>query len=215
MCKRRELRRRFLRIQYGTHPYTEEFMRSHKGLIALLVILIGGMATVMHLMNVQKDPHYRTTPPPPPKVGAARAGDLAKLTDKAAHNWQLDPKMKTVTTKSGLKYQDIAVGTGDTPKSGQSVIADYVGWTTRGRRFDTSLEKDRNPIVFQIGKGKVIAGWDEGISTMKIGGIRRLFVPSKLGYGELGALPAIEPNADLVFMIKVLGIESTGAGQGN
>lgn len=112
---------------------------------------------------------------------------------------------KTVTTKSGLQYQDIKVGKGKSPKLGQTVVVHYTGWLTNGKKFDSS--RDRNePFEFPIGVSAVIQGWDEGVMTMKVGGRRKLTIPSKLGYGPSGNGP-IPPNATLIFDVELLGIK--------
>ena len=110
-----------------------------------------------------------------------------------------------VTTKSGLKYQDIVVGKGPMPKQGQTVIVDYVGTLTNGHKFDASRDHG-GTFSFAIGVGQVIKGWDEGVMTMRVGGERKLIVPPGLGYGAAGAGGAIPPNATLIFMVKLLGI---------
>jgi FKBP-type peptidyl-prolyl cis-trans isomerase len=115
-------------------------------------------------------------------------------------------KQDTITTASGLKYIDIKVGNGAVPKAGQTVEVHYTGWLTDGKKFDSS--KDRNtPFTFPLGQGRVIKGWDEGLSTMKVGGVRKLIIPPALGYGAAGAGAAIPPNATLVFEVEFLGIK--------
>ncbi len=112
-----------------------------------------------------------------------------------------------VTTPSGLKYVEIAEGTGDTPAKGQTVSVHYTGTLESGKKFDSS--RDRNqPFEFQIGEGQVIKGWDEGLSTMKVGGRRKLIIPADLGYGARGAGGAIPPNATLIFDVELLKIKS-------
>jgi peptidylprolyl isomerase len=113
----------------------------------------------------------------------------------------------TVTkTSSGLVYEDIVVGTGETPKPGQRVTVHYTGTLTNGSKFDSS--RDRNePFTFVIGQGQVIKGWDEGLSTMKVGGRRKLTIPPELGYGARGAGGVIPPNATLVFDVELLGVK--------
>ena len=112
---------------------------------------------------------------------------------------------KEVTTASGLKYQDIKIGTGASPKQGKTVSVHYVGTLTDGTKFDSS--RDRNePFSFAIGTGQVIKGWDEGVMGMKIGGVRRLMIPGNLAYGPEGRPPTIPPNATLNFDVELLGI---------
>ncbi|NJL62572.1 MAG: FKBP-type peptidyl-prolyl cis-trans isomerase [Methylacidiphilales bacterium] len=114
---------------------------------------------------------------------------------------------KAVTTPSGLKYVDLKVGTGATPKTGQKVSVHYTGTLENGTKFDSS--RDRNePIEFDLGTGKVIKGWDEGLSTMKVGGRRQLIIPASLGYGATGAgNGAIPPNATLIFDVELMGVK--------
>ena len=117
----------------------------------------------------------------------------------------------TVTTPSGLKYIEIAVGTGDMPKTGQMVLAHYTGWLTDGTKFDSSRDRGQ-PFPFPIGQGRVIKGWDEGLASMKVGGRRLLIIPPELGYGERGAGGVIPPGATLVFDVELVGIQNPAAG---
>jgi FKBP-type peptidyl-prolyl cis-trans isomerase len=111
-----------------------------------------------------------------------------------------------ITTASGLKYTDIVEGTGENPKAGQTVVVHYTGTLENGKKFDSSLDRGK-PAEFQIGVGKVIKGWDEGLMTMKVGGKRKLVVPSAIGYGASGRPPDIPPNSTLVFEVELLGLK--------
>ncbi len=112
-----------------------------------------------------------------------------------------------VTTPSGLKYTVLHEGTGTTtPKSGQTVVVHYTGTLENGTKFDSSRDRGQ-PFSFKIGVGQVIKGWDEGLSTMKVGDRRELIIPPELGYGARGAGGLIPPNATLVFDVELLDIK--------
>jgi FKBP-type peptidyl-prolyl cis-trans isomerase FkpA len=113
--------------------------------------------------------------------------------------------MTQVTTASGLIIEELVVGEGAEATAGQQVSVHYTGWLTNGKKFDSS--KDRNdPFEFALGARQVIAGWDEGVQGMKIGGTRTLTSPPELGYGARGAGGVIPPNATLVFEVELLGL---------
>ena len=113
---------------------------------------------------------------------------------------------KTVTTPSGLQYVELEKGTGATPKTGDTVVVHYVGTLEDGKKFDSSRDRGQ-PFSFKLGVGQVIKGWDEGLSTMKVGDRRQLIIPSELGYGSRGAGGAIPPNATLLFDVELLEIK--------
>ncbi|MBI4998961.1 MAG: FKBP-type peptidyl-prolyl cis-trans isomerase [Rhodocyclales bacterium] len=114
--------------------------------------------------------------------------------------------MPAITTASGLIIEDLTVGDGAEAKAGQFVSVHYTGWLTDGKKFDSS--KDRNdPFEFGLGARQVIAGWDEGVQGMKVGGTRKLTIPPNLGYGARGAGGVIPPNATLVFEVELLAIK--------
>jgi peptidylprolyl isomerase len=117
---------------------------------------------------------------------------------------------KTMTTASGLQIADSKVGTGATPKPGQTCVMHYTGWLyengAKGKKFDSSVDRGE-PFEFPIGQKRVIAGWDEGVATMKVGGKRTLIIPPALGYGARGAGGVIPPNATLIFEVELLDVK--------
>jgi peptidylprolyl isomerase len=116
----------------------------------------------------------------------------------------------TSTTASGLQITDTTVGTGASPKTGQTCVMHYTGWLykdgAKGSKFDSSVDRG-SPFEFSIGVGQVIKGWDEGVASMKVGGKRTLIIPAALGYGARGAGGAIPPNATLMFDVELLGVK--------
>jgi peptidylprolyl isomerase len=134
---------------------------------------------------------------------------LAALSVVSDGAWS-QPASRPVTTSSGLQIVDTKVGTGASPRSGQTVVVHYTGWLyvngARGKKFDSSVDRNE-PFSFPIGRGQVIRGWDEGVASMKIGGKRTLIIPPQLGYGARGAGGAIPPNATLIFDVELLGVK--------
>ena len=114
-------------------------------------------------------------------------------------------KGKVIKTDSGLQYEDLKEGTGEAAKKGNKVVVHYTGWLKDGKKFDSSVGKE--PFEFELGAGEVIKGWDEGVAGMKVGGKRKLIIPSELGYGKKGAGRVIPPDAELHFEVD------TGAAQ--
>jgi len=105
-----------------------------------------------------------------------------------------------------LKIEDLKVGTGSAVKSGDTVVMHYKGTLLDGTKFDSSYDHG-TPFETQIGVGRVIKGWDEGVPGMKVGGKRRLTIPSDLAYGERGAGGSIPPNSPLIFEVELLEIK--------
>lgn len=117
---------------------------------------------------------------------------------------------KMIKTPSGLQYEDVKTGTGNSPKTGQTCVMHYTGWLweagAKGKKFDSSVDRGQ-PFEFQIGRGMVIKGWDEGVASMKVGGKRNLVILPELGYGARGAGGVIPPNATLFFEVELLGVK--------
>lgn len=156
-----------------------------------------------------------TSQPNPTAVSSAAPQDLIAQSPSTPGADALTPMTdansnadsNTVTTPSGLKYVDVVEGTGATPETGQTVFVHYTGTLEDGTKFDSSRDRNR-PFSFRLGTGQVIKGWDEGISTMKVGGRRELIIPPQLGYGARGAGGVIPPNATLMFDVELLQIGS-------
>jgi FKBP-type peptidyl-prolyl cis-trans isomerase FkpA len=113
--------------------------------------------------------------------------------------------MSSTTTSSGLIIEELSVGDGDEATAGQNVTVHYTGWLTDGTKFDSSKDRDE-PFAFPLGARRVIAGWDEGVQGMKVGGKRKLTIPPDLGYGSRGAGGVIPPDATLVFEVELLDV---------
>jgi len=109
------------------------------------------------------------------------------------------------TTTQGVLYHDITVGTGNLTQPGRLLTVHYTGWLSTGPKFDSSLDR-KETFQFVLGAGRVIPGWEEGISGMRVGGHRQLIIPPELAYGESGSGTVIPPNATLIFEIELIDI---------
>ena len=114
--------------------------------------------------------------------------------------------MSVTTTASGLVIEEIQVGEGVEAVAGKMVSVHYSGFLTNGSKFDSSVDRNE-PFDFPLGRGHVIRGWDEGVAGMKVGGKRKLTIPSAMGYGARGAGGVIPPNADLIFEVELVAIK--------
>ncbi len=121
-----------------------------------------------------------------------------------------DAANQVIEMPDGLKYTDTKAGDGTTAKAGSKVSVHYTGWLSdngaKGKKFDSSVDRGQ-PFQFTLGAKQVIAGWDEGVAGMKVGGTRTLTIPPELGYGARGAPGAIPPNATLIFDVELLQVQ--------
>jgi len=145
-----------------------------------------------------------------PKRNTIRSGDsIARLGIPTTPPPERRTLMAYTTTPSGLQYEDVNLGNGPEATAGCVATVHYTGWLWNdgilGSKFDSS--KDRGmPFDFPLGAGHVIAGWDEGVQGMKVGGVRRLIIPANLAYGARGAGGVIPPNATLMFEVELQGL---------
>ena len=143
-------------------------------------------------------------PPPEIAIESPKAAEEENAVD-AARKLGTPTENETVTTESGLTYIDVKAGDGAEAKAGQVVSVHYTGWLVNGKKFDSSVDRGQ-PFEFPLGGGRVIKGWDLGVAGMKLGGVRKLIIPSDLGYGSRGIGP-IPPDSTLIFEVELLGVE--------
>lgn len=135
-----------------------------------------------------------------------KVSDNASMPAVKQENTKLDTNMNNSTQSAKLVIEDTKLGTGTEVKSGDTVVMHYKGTLTDGTKFDSSYDRNE-PFSTQIGVGQVIKGWDLGIPGMKIGGKRKLTIPSDLGYGSTGTGGVIPPNATLIFEVELIDIK--------
>jgi hypothetical protein len=168
--------------------------------IAALVLLVGVIVSV----GGDNGPiqNSKTTTPPPVTPGKREIGTVPINADGMATAIPSKDAPEWKTVANGLKIWDVKEGTdGEPAESTDTVLMHYTGWLLDGTVFDNSVAKN-SPLNMPL--SNLIAGWQRGIPGMKPGGIRRLFIPSELGYGSRGAGASIPPNSDLIFEVKLL-----------
>lgn len=141
---------------------------------------------------------------------AACSGAPAPTTTIQAASGTIPPVSGERHATGGIEYIDIVEGGGEPVRSGQCAYLHYIGWTESGRVFDTSRDTTGAtmlpPLTVPLGTKLVIAGWDAGIPGMRIGGTRRLFIPYRLAYGEVGSPPMVPRRANLIFDVELVAI---------
>lgn len=145
--------------------------------------------------------------PAPAPVPETKAPDAAPTASaKVDAPSESKSEAKTQKRADGMEITDLEEGKGAVAESGKTVVVHYTGTLTDGTVFDSSKKHGR-PFDFNLGAGEVIRGWDEGVKGMKVGGKRKLVIPSEMGYGARGAPPVIPPNATLVFEVELLDVK--------
>lgn len=177
------------------------------GVLVVLVVATGGLLYARNRANTGQDMSslglglLTPTPTPTPEPGTIAMTDVKDIVGQGA-----TPAGAVQTLAGGLKIQDIVVGTGAEAKQGTTVSVHYTGTLADGTKFDSSLDRGQ-PFSFTIGQGMVIAGWEEGIPGMRVGGKRVLIIPPALAYGSRGAGSVIPPNATLTFSVELIAVK--------
>jgi FKBP-type peptidyl-prolyl cis-trans isomerase len=139
-------------------------------------------------------------------AGSKGPGDTTATPAPATDAAAAAPKPKLHKLASGVVYEDLVVGNGTMADPGLTVSMQYTGWLTNGTKFDSSFDHGR-PYTFVLGTGAVIAGWDQGIKGMRLGGKRKLTIPPDMGYGAAGSGTRIPPNSTLIFEVELVGVQ--------
>jgi FKBP-type peptidyl-prolyl cis-trans isomerase FkpA len=177
-----------------------------------LVLALAAFATGCSQSEAPKQdqqPAAATTEQPAGATAAAALQAATAVSTQSASDAVSPPPIAATpqpgATVTDMKIEDTKVGTGDPAVTGKSVTVHYTGWLTDGTKFDSSKDHGQ-PFTFQLGAGQVIKGWDQGVVGMKVGGVRKLTIPSSLAYGDRGAGGVIPPGATLVFEVELLAV---------
>jgi FKBP-type peptidyl-prolyl cis-trans isomerase len=172
-------------------------MRTFIWLILIALLVIVGALVVKGRRNAE----------PVVSTPTADSSTYATTNDTPAAAPTNDSKASAVTTKNGMKIETTQQGTGPAITTGQIAVVQYEGKLTDGSIFDSTAKHGGAPFEFQLGAGRVIQGWEQGILGMKVGESRILTIPPELGYGAAGYPPIIPQNATLIFTVTLEGIK--------
>jgi peptidylprolyl isomerase len=139
-------------------------------------------------------------------IALSQTGNRRVPPNRARKTRPVTPALPMIKTPSGLIYVITRRSTGQPPRSGETVIVNYTGLLGSGVKFDSSLDRGQ-PFKFKLGAGRVIKGWDEGIAKLRVGEQATLIIPPQLGYGARGAGGVIPPDATLIFIVELIGVE--------
>lgn len=171
-------------------------------LVGVIFLVVVGYFAISGIIESKEENKVYTTPSPVATITTSQEPVASQSATQPA-NTKMDDK--TIQTDK-LIIEDQVVGTGAEAVAGKNVTVNYTGTLTNGTKFDSSFDHGQ-PFTFNLGAGQVIAGWDQGVAGMKIGGKRKLTIPPSLGYGSAGAAGVIPPNATLIFVVELLKVE--------
>jgi len=169
-------------------------MNNKKTTLILVALVIVGVGALLYWMRTPQDVATQELQSP----GSNQQTTQLPMQETTSITMQ--------TLPDGLQIGDVVVGTGTEAVAGKEETVHYTGTFIDGTKFDSSLDRGK-PFPFKLGAGMVIKGWDEGVAGMKVGGKRKLIIPSDLGYGPNGYPGAIPPNATLLFDVELLGVK--------
>ena len=178
----------------------------------LAIFLIMAVCALVSLAQTKRDREGGRMTKNPPRINQKIRKKKRKVIRKKIIRKKIVKKMEetknsdALTTESGLTYIITKRGDGVQVKAGDNVIVNYTGLLTNGQKFDSSLDRGET-LSFQVGAGRVIKGWDEGLQKLRVGDHATFIIPSSIAYGERGAGGIIPPNATLIFIIEVVGIK--------